>query len=138
VKGFHRGLELYGEDVFRREANPDQLRDIGVIVVKGPNNVLALNAFGVPTVAVCSNTVTEAQADKLAALAREFGGGTVSVMFDLDREGEQGAKQAVLELVDRCRVRRAWTSSLAGGSFRGRQSESLSREEWETAILTFV
>jgi len=134
VKGFHRGLELFGEDVFRREATAERLRDL----VEGDNDVMNLNALGVPAVAVCSNSVTDDQADKLAALAREFGGGTVSVMFDLDREGDNGAKQAVLALAERCRVRCFWTTNIAAGRFRGRQPESLSRQESEVDVATFL
>jgi len=134
VKGFHRGLELYGEDIFRREAQEEYLRETGVVVVEGPNDVIALYALGVPAVAVCSNTLTGDQANKLAFLANEIGGGTVSVMFDLDREGENGAKQAILELATLCRVRYAWTSELAGGLFNGRQPESVTIEEWKTTI----
>lgn len=135
VKGFHRGLELYGEDIFRQEANTDQSRQLGVIVVEGPNDVIALNALGVPAVAVCSNTITEEQAEKLAALARELGGDTVSVMFDLDREGENGAKQAILMLAERCRVRFGWSAAISEGKFRGRQPESLSAVEWQSELL---
>ena len=87
-----------------------------------------------PAVAVCSNTVTAEQADKLAALARELGGATVSVMFDLDREGINGSQQAILEIAKRCRTRLAWTAELAGGMFKGRQPESVALEEWETTI----
>jgi hypothetical protein len=100
----------------------------------GPNDVMNLNALRVPAVAVCSNTITEEQADKLATLAREFGGGTVSVMFNLDREGENGAKQAVVELAACCRVRFAWTAASTHGAFRYRQPETVSREEWQTTI----
>jgi hypothetical protein len=64
--------------------------------------------------------VTKQQADKLAALAREFGADTVSVMFDLDREGENGAKQAIIDLGSRCRVR----FSMDGGDVRGETSKS--------------
>jgi hypothetical protein len=88
----------------------------------------------VPAVAICSNTVTEEQADKLAALAREFGGDTVSVMFDLDREGENGAKQAVVELARRCRVRYAWTASMDTCRIPGQQPESITKEHFD-AIL---
>lgn len=105
-----------------------------VIIVEVPNGMMNLTSLGVPAVAVCSNTVTAEQADELAALAREFGDGTVSVMFDLDREGENGGKQAVVELAARCRVRFAWTPGIADGKFRGRQPESVTQDEWETAI----
>lgn len=135
VKGFHRGLELYGKDVFRHEANRELVQRLGVVVVEGPNNVVANHAAGVPSVAVCSNTITTEQADKLAALAQEFGGDTVTVMFDLDREGENGAKQAILMLVERCRARMAWSADMSGGKFRGRQPESLTLEEWQAELL---
>ena len=61
-------------------------------------------------------------------------GGTVSVMFDLDREGVNGSQQAVLEIPKRCRTRFAWTAALADGQFKGRQPESVTPQEWETAI----
>ena len=109
-----------------------------MIVVEGPNDVMNLNALGVPAVAVCSNTVTGDQADKLATLAREFGNGTVSVMFDLDRAGENGAKQVVLEVAMRCRVRYAWTCAVDSGKFGGRQPESLSAEEWRQNLAPFL
>lgn len=134
VKGFHRGLELYGEDIFREEANTEQMRGFGVIIVEGPNDAMNLNALGVPAVAVCSNTITEEQASKLATLAREFSNGTVSVMFDLDREGINGSQQAILEIAKRCPTRLAWTAELAGGLFKGRQPESVAIEEWKTMI----
>jgi len=134
VKGFHRGLELYGETQFNAEASDSRLQENGIIVVEGPNDVMALNAIGVPAVAVCSNTITTEQADKLASIAERTGCGTVSVMFDLDREGINGSQQAILEIAKRCRTRFVWTTELAGGQFKGRQPESVTIEEWETAI----
>ncbi len=134
VKGFHRGLELFGENIFRREAG-EVTKEIGVILVEGPNDVMNFNNLRVPAVAVCSNTITDEQAEKVAALARKFGDDTVSVMFDLDREGQNGAKQAVIELVQRCRVRLAWTPDLDGGRFVGRQPESIAVDEWKTRIV---
>ena len=52
-------------------------------------------------------------------------------MFDLDKEGEKGAKQTVLELAKRCCVRLGWTSDLAKGQLKGRQPESFTDKEWE-------
>ncbi len=134
VKGFQRGLELYGENQLLNEADRDLLKQLGIIVVEGPNDVLNLHSLGIPSVAVCSNTITETQADKLASLAKEFGEETVSVMFDLDREGENGARQAILALSERCRVRNLWTSGMQEGEYCGRQPESLTREEWDALI----
>ncbi|QDV48471.1 toprim domain-containing protein [Gimesia fumaroli] len=135
VKGFHRGQELYGEPQFHGLATPEQLQQIGIILVEGPNDVINLHTLGIPALAVCSNTVTESQADKLATLANSIPGGHVSVMFDLDREGENGAKQTVMELAKRCRVRLAWSIDFADGRFKGRQPESVTVEDWDTAIL---
>ena len=134
VKGFHRGLELFGEDIYRREADRELSKRFGVLVVEGPNDVMNLHTLGVPSVAVCSNLLTDEQADKLAILAHNFGDDTVSVMFDLDREGEKGAEQAVLKLARRCRVRLAWTSKLSDGKYLGCQPESLAVDEWEPVL----
>ncbi len=134
VKGFHRGQELYGESQFQELATPEQLQQTGIILVEGPNDVINLHTLGVPALAVCSNTVTETQADKLAFLANSIPGGYVSVMFDLDQAGEKGAKQTILELVKRCCVRLAWTSELAASQFKGKQPESISRVEREELI----
>jgi len=51
-------------------------------------------------------------------------------MFDLDKEGENGATQTVLELAKRCCVRLAWNTKLEASILKGRQSESISEEEW--------
>lgn len=134
VKGFHRGLELYGEPQFHELTTPEQLQRTGIILVEGPNDVINLHTLGVPALAVCSNTITEAQANKLATLANEIPGGHISVMFDLDHEGENGAKQTVLELAKRCCVRLAWTANYAEGNFKGRQPESVTSEDWNTTI----
>ena len=128
VKGFHRGQELYGESQFHELATPEQIGQTGIILVEGPNDVINLHNLGVPAIAVCSNTISETQADKLATLANSIPGGHVSVMFDLDREGENGAKQTVLELAKRCCVRLAWTTNIAEGIFREKQPESISDE----------
>ncbi|QDU10881.1 toprim domain-containing protein [Gimesia aquarii] len=135
VKGFHRGQELFGEPQFHELATREQMQQTGIILVEGPNDVINLHTLGIPALAVCSNTITETQADKLATLANQIPGGHVSVMFDLDQEGENGAKQTVLELAKRCCVRLAWTANHAKGNFKGRQPESVTSEDWNTAIL---
>ena len=44
----------------------------------------------------------------------------------------------MVEIAQRCAVRLAWSSAMHGGAFKGRQPESLGREEWEQirAFLT--
>ncbi|WP_298869056.1 toprim domain-containing protein, partial [uncultured Gimesia sp.] len=134
VKGFHRGQELFGEPHFHELSTLEQIRQTGIILVEGPNDVINLHTLGVPALAVCSNTITETQADKLATLANNTPGGHISVMFDLDKEGENGAKQTVLELAKRCRVRLAWSIDLVDGQFKGRQPESVTAEDWDMTI----
>lgn len=53
-------------------------------------------------------------------------------MLDCDAEGENGARQALFELAQHCHVRLAWSSSMFGGRFKGRQPESLTVEELNT------
>lgn len=65
----------------------------------------------------------------LAILVNQTEGNHVSVMFDLDTEGEKGVKQAVLELTKRCRVRLAWNSEIATDQFKRRQPELITKEE---------
>lgn len=130
VKGFHRGIELFGQHALRREANAEQLKSVGLIVVEGPNDVIRLDTLGVPAVGLCSNTITREQAAKAAKLARELAGGIVTVFLDCDPEGETGMKQCLGYLAQLTPVRLAWTSRMYGGRFKGRQPESLSMDEW--------
>ena len=131
VKGFHRGRELFGQHRLREEGAREKLAGLGIVIVEGPNDVIALDVLGVPAVGLCSNTVTGEQVEKISQLAHAFGGGVVTLMLDCDAEGETGARQALVEIAQRCAVRLAWSSEMHGGAFKGRQPESLSREEWE-------
>ena len=128
-KNFNRGLELFGQQASRLEepGYRDAIAELGILVTEGPNDVIALDAIGVPSVGLCSNQITTEQVEKIAKWARLFCDGTVTLMLDLDQAGESGARQAVYAIAQHSRVRLAW---LFGGRFRGRQPESLSIEEW--------
>ena len=133
VKGFHRGLELFGQHA-RRLDEPgyrEQLRKNGILVVEGPNDVVALDCLGIPAVGLCSNTITDAQVEKVARWARKLAGGVVTLMLDCDVEGENGARQALYELAQHCRVRITWSASMHGGRFRGQQPESITTDDWK-------
>jgi hypothetical protein len=52
-----------------------------------------------------------------------------ALMLDCDPAGENGAKQSLWKLAQRCKVRLAWSSDMHGGRLKGRQPESLSIEE---------
>lgn len=133
VKGFQRGRELFGQQASRlSEAGyRETVQELGILVVEGPNDVIALDTLGVPAVGLCSNTISKPQVEKLARWAQQLSGSTVTLMLDCDETGEAGAKQALLELAPYCRVRLGWSSSMFGGRYRGRQPESLTGEEWE-------
>jgi 5S rRNA maturation endonuclease (ribonuclease M5) len=128
VKGFHRGMELYGQNGGSRLRRPgfrEKLEKLGLIVVEGPNDVIALDCLNIPAVGLCSNTATDVQIEKLSRWANELAGGVVTLMLDCDSEGESGAKQFLWKLAQRCRVRLAWSLESHGGRFRDRQPESL-------------
>lgn len=134
VKGFHRGQELYGLPQFDELSTPEKIQQTGIVLVEGQNDVINLHSLGVPALAVCSNLVTETQADKLATMANSVPGGHVRVMFDLDAEGENGAKQTVLELAKCCQVKLAWTSDLLDGQIRNRQPEFVTADDWDAML----
>jgi 5S rRNA maturation endonuclease (ribonuclease M5) len=129
-KGFHRGIELYGQHLLGTEAADNHVREIGLILVEGPNDAIRLHTLGVPALALCSNAITREQAAKAAEFARKVSGGFVTVLLDCDTEGLTGMKQCLGYLAQLVPVRLAWTDKMFAGKFRGRQPESLSLEEW--------
>lgn len=138
VKGFQRGQELFGQHGRARLQRPgfrERLQQLGLIVVEGPNDVIALDCLGIPAVGLCSNMATDEQVDKLARWSHELAGGVVTLLLDCDPEGENGAKQALWKLAQHCDVRLGWSSEMFNGQFRGRQPESLSADE-ATVIST--
>lgn len=130
VKGFLRGKELWGQDRLKEEANQAILRQLGLLLVEGPNDVIRLHTLGVPAVALCSNQVTEAQAQKAARLAQQFGTGILSLMLDNDEAGDAGMKQALPMLARFAPVRLLWSRDMHESRFKERQPESLTLEEW--------
>ncbi|MFN0053751.1 MAG: toprim domain-containing protein [Planctomycetales bacterium] len=140
VKGFHRGLEIYGQHEWNREDVQEQIRELGaLVVVEGPNDRIALKSLGITAFAICGNIITREQAEKASGKAREIGV-PVGVMFDLDSEGENGARQSLPLLAEYGPVLYVWSSSIHDGKFKGRQPESLSRDEsgliWKGSTTT--
>jgi hypothetical protein len=64
-------------------------------------------------------------------LARELAGGIVTVFLDCDAEALAGMKQCLGYLTQLCLVRLAWTSTMYGGKFKGRQPESITINDWD-------
>lgn len=135
---FHRGWELFGQHAARL-AEPGYRESIartGLVVVEGFNDVLGLDALGVPSVAVMSNAITEVQVAKIERFAKRLAGGKVALLFDADAEGDAGAKEALWQLAERgLDVRLGWSRAMHRGQFVGRQPETLTAEEWRRAIL---
>jgi len=134
VKGFHRGQELFGLGFpqFQKLATPEYFEEnpqTGIVLVEGQNDAINLQTLNIPTLAICSNIITETQEKKLATLANQTHNTHISIMFDLDKEGENVAKQTVLELAKRCRVCIGWNSEIAGDQFKERQPEYMTQEE---------
>ena len=74
--------------------------------------------------------LTEIQGDKVAAWAKQLANGCVTLMFDCEPSGIDGAKEALWFFAQRMLdVRLAWTPWMHGGKFVGKQPENVSREE---------
>jgi len=130
VKGFERGLELFGQDRFRDEEARETLCRYGLVVVESPTDVIALDSLGVLAVGLCGAGMTDEQVEKTARLARELAGGVVTLMLDCDEDGEMASRAALVKLAAMVPVRLGWSCVMHGGAFKGRQPESLTAEEW--------
>ena len=108
----------------------------GVIVVEGFNDVIGLDNLGVPAVGLCSNRMTDEQAEKIARWAVQLADGKVTLLLDCDDPGDEGAKESLWLLAQRnVKVRLAWTRAMHGGAFDGRQPETLTGNEWLHSML---
>lgn len=134
---FHRGLELFGQhaDRLKEPGYRETIAECGVIVVEGFNDVIGLDGLNVPAVAIMSNRITEQQAVKLERWAKSLAGGKVSLLFDADDAGDEGAKEAHWLLAQQgLDVRLGWSRAMHGGKFAGQQPENLARDDWESVI----
>lgn len=134
---FQRGLELFGQHATRLQepGYRDAVVCHGIVVVEGFNDVIGLDSLGVPAVAILSNTITDAQASKVERFARQLARGKVTLMFDADEAGDAGAKETLWLLTQRgLDVRLAWSKSMHGGKFAGRQPETIVAEEWAQLV----
>jgi 5S rRNA maturation endonuclease (ribonuclease M5) len=139
VKGFHRGLELFGQQADRLKAPGvrEAIAEHGIVVVEGPNDVIALDGLGVPAVGICGTVITEAQAKKVARWALSLSDGRVTLLLDCDDPGEAGAKESLWMLAQAgCRVQLGWSRAMHGRRFATRQPESLSQAEWAAIAET--
>ena len=141
VKGYHRGLELYGQQADRLKDRrlKEFLGKHGLVVVEGQNDVIRLDQLGVPAVGLCSNRVTDEQIEKIARIARSASRGRVILLPDNDAEGEAGAKELLWQLAQQgLTVTMPWSRISHEGQFTGRQPEDLTVDEWMGMILAGI
>ena len=134
---FHRGLELFGQHASRLDepGYRETIARCGIIVVEGFNDVLGLDAIGVPAVAIMSNKITDEQVAKVERFAKMLAGGRVTLMFDADDAGDVGAKEALWFFAQRgLDVRLGWSQTMHGGKFKCRQPESLTSLECQSLL----
>lgn len=132
-KGFHRGQELFGQHAsrLREPGYREAIARNGIIVVEGFNDVINLDNLGIPAVAICSNRITQHQVEKIARWSQQLADGKVTLLFDCEQTGDDGAKEALWLLSQRgLQVRIAWSQAMHNGAFKGRQPEGLVASEW--------
>ena len=132
VKGFERGGELFGQHRLQEEGMREKLEGVGVLVVPGPNDVIALDAIGVPAAGLCAHGITREQVEKIGQMAGDVGGGRATVLLDCTEVGVLAARVVLVALAEVCAVRLAWSDAMHDGRFKGRTVASLTAEEWET------
>lgn len=133
VKGFHRGLELYGQQAARlnEPAIKKSLDRYGLIVVEGANDVIRLDELRLAAVGLCSNRATTEQVNKIKRFADSAARGRVMLLPDNDEEGEVGFKDLLWDLIDAgLRVRLGWSRSYKSGAYDGMQPEQLDGLTW--------
>jgi hypothetical protein len=79
-----------------------------------------------------SNQITDEQVRKTAEFAKRKSDGRVGIMFDLDPQGEEGAKETLWKLhQERIQAYLVWTRKQLGEQFANAEPERLSDEEWQ-------
>ena len=125
--GFARGSFLYGAEVSRlaNERTQEQLKDTGILVVEGMNDVIALDSHGITAVALCSNRIAEGQIEKLVRWSKELANGRITLMLDNDKEGFDGTRETIRKLSPYAFVRSVWEPGSVGGTLKAMQPEQL-------------
>jgi len=138
-KGFHRGIELFGQQSSRlRETGYREfIAKHGIVVVEGFNDVIGLDNLGIPAVAVMSNKITNEQVAKVERWARTFAGDKVTLLFDADQAGDDGAKDALWLFSQRkLTTRVAWSRAMNDGVTKKEQPEMLTQNDVITILAT--
>lgn len=134
VKGFHWGIELWGQHLVSDPAARPRLESFGLPLVPEPTDAILLAQKGLPGVALIQPTITREQAAKVGRLARAHAGGKVTIFLNCDEAGETLMKQCLGFLAQECFVRLAWTARMHGGKFKDRAVGSLRDDEWPALV----
>ena len=109
-KNFQRGVELYGQEYIHSQIIGHNLAAIGLPVVEGCGDVLNLAAtLKTRAVGLLSNRMTNWQRETIVEMAHEVAGGVVTLLYDNDQAGNEGAAADAAELAKYVRVQRAWS-----------------------------
>ena len=120
-KGFHRGLELFGQQASRLQepGYRDAIARHGLVVVEGFSDMIGLDNLGIPAVAIMSNRITENQVEKITRWSQQLANGKVTLLFDCEPTGDDGAKEALWLLTERgLNSRLGWSQSMHGARSR--------------------
>lgn len=131
VKGFHWGMELWGQHLLADAPDRERLRDFGLPLVPEPHDAIGLFERGIPALALVQQGITREQAIKAGRLAWQHAGGKVTILLNNDAAGETLMKQCLGYLAQECFVRLAWTARSHGGAFAGRAVSTLRDDEWQ-------
>mgnify|MGYP002624335133 CR=1 FL=1 len=127
-KNFHRGVELYGQEYITPETIGVTLCEIGLPVVEGCGDVLNLAAtLRTRAVGLLSNRMTDWQRETIVDMANAVAGGVVTLLYDNDEPGNEGAAADAAELAKYVRVQRAWSLD-THPDLAGMQAEQLTPE----------
>lgn len=134
VKGFHKGIELYGaySERLQDRTLKESLGKHGLVIVEGQNDVMRLDCLGIAAIALCSNKATDTQIQKLEKIAKSASQGKITLMPDNDEEGEAGFKELLWKLAEHgLETRLAWSRESHGGKFNELTPEEITEELWE-------
>lgn len=136
-KGVHRGQELFGQQSsrLREPGYREFIAQHGLIIVEGFNDVIGLDNLAVPSLGIMSNRMTDAQGEKITRWANQLASGRVTLMFDGEPSGVDGAKEALWYFSQQqLHVRLAWSPAMDGGAYAGKQPELLTRADVEVVF----
>lgn len=136
---FRRKFELFGQEILADTERSEILKQIGLTVTEGFNDVLKLRTLGVPSVGIMSNRMTPEQLSKIVRLAETCADGKVNIMLDADLRGDEGAKDMLWQLAQNgLAVRLAWSREMHDGVFKDREAEGVTQKEWQTIQTTLA